>query len=119
MLDEYLNDDLPVCMEADSGCWAANFLYRAAWTGRTRSIIISNEERPDEDDKTDNDLPTPKRTNFKEAVHSLDDVHHFLESRGYNYRRRFKNWFSSKHSNIYKNEQRSKDATAKNLIQVE
>ena len=56
---------------------------RAAWTGRTRSIIISNEERPDEDDETYNDLPTPKLTNFKEAVQSLDDVHHFLESRGY------------------------------------
>ena len=26
MLDEYLNDDLPVCMEADSGCWEADFL---------------------------------------------------------------------------------------------
>ena len=33
--------------------------------------------------KPDNDLPTPKLTNLKEAIQSLDDVQHFLESRGY------------------------------------
>ena len=68
MLDEYLNDDLPVCMEADSGCW-------------DRSIYL--KERPDKDYETDNDLPTPKPTNLKEAIQSLDDIQHFLESRGY------------------------------------
>ena len=44
MLDEYLNNDLPVCMEADSGCWEADFLYRAAWTGRTRSIYLMKSD---------------------------------------------------------------------------
>ena len=41
------------------------------------------KERPDKDDETDNDLPIPKLTNLKEAIQLLDDVQHFLESRGY------------------------------------
>ena len=55
-VDEYLNDDLPVCMEADSGCWEADFLEQLGQEEQE----ISNEERPDEDDETDNDFPNSK-----------------------------------------------------------
>ena len=80
MVDEYLNDNLLVCMEADSDCWEADLLEQL---GQEDQEVYIYEERPDEDDETDNDLPTSKLKNFKEAVQSLDDVQHFLESRGY------------------------------------
>ena len=65
-----------------------------------RSIYL--KERPDKDYETDNDLPTPKLTNLKEAIQSLDDVQHFLYRKPRIYRRSFKNWFNSRHSNRLK-----------------
>ena len=74
-VDEYLNDDLPVCFEHDSDSWEADFLQQ-----------LQQQEQVEEDENEEEmdieSLP-PKLKNFKEAVQSLEDVQQFLESRGY------------------------------------
>ena len=75
-VDEYLNDDLPVCMETDNASWEVDFLQQLGQEEQQ----ISDDEPGNEDDI---DLPAPKLRNFKEAIQSLDDVQQFLESKGY------------------------------------
>ena len=84
-LNEYLNDDLPVCMEAVGDSWEADFLEQLR--PEEQQHEQQDEDVPDEDaneeDEMDTDLLAPKLGNFKEAIQSLDDVQEFLESRGY------------------------------------
>ena len=75
-VEEYLNDDLPVCMETERDSWEADLLQQLGLEKQQ----VSDEEASNE---MDIDLPAPKSTNFKEAIQSLDDVQQFLESRGY------------------------------------
>ena len=77
-VDEYLNDDLPVCMELDNDSWEADFLKQL---GQEEQEVADEEE--DGEDEMDAQPPPPKLHNFKEAVQSLEDVQQFLESRGY------------------------------------
>ena len=77
-VDEYLNADLPVCMELDNDSWEADFLKQL---GQEEQEVADEEE--DGEDEMDAQPPPPKLHNFKEAVQSLEDVQQFLESRGY------------------------------------
>ena len=79
-VDDYLNDDLPVCMELDNDSWEADFLKQL---GQEEQEVADEEE--DEEDEMDAQPPPPKLHNFKEAVQSLEDVQQFLETRGYKF----------------------------------
>ena len=63
-VNEYLNDDLPVCMEAESDSWEADFLEQL---GEEDEQQVDDEE-PNEDSEMDIDLVIPKLSNFKEAI---------------------------------------------------
>lgn len=76
-VDEYLNDDLPVCMEVDNDSWEANFLEQL---GQEEQDVADEAE---DEDEMDVEPPPPKLHNFKEAIQSLEDIQQFLESRGY------------------------------------
>ena len=65
-MDEYLNDDLPVCMELDNDSWEADFLKQL---GQEEQEVADEEE--DGEDEMDAQPPPPKLHNFKEAVQSL------------------------------------------------
>ena len=75
-VNDYLNDDVPVCMEAEIDSWEADFLEQLGEEEQDEQQM--DGEGPDEDD-----VITPKLSNFKEAIQSLDNVQEFLESRGY------------------------------------
>ena len=63
-VDEYLNDDLPVCMQTESNSWESDFLQH---------LGESQEEEQVSDKEGSNELdtdPAPKLTNFKEAIQS-------------------------------------------------
>ena len=55
-VDEYLNDDLPVCMQTESDSWESDFLQQLG---------------EEEEQELDTDPHVPKLTNFKKAVQSL------------------------------------------------
>ena len=63
-------------MEAEIDSWEADFLEQLGEEEQDEQQM--DGEGPDEDD-----VITPKLSNFKEAIQSLDNVQEFLESRGY------------------------------------
>ena len=78
-VSEYMNgdDDLPTCSEQDDETWEDEFF----------ASIVSEQpplEREEPDDVTfDLEPPPLKIKNFGEAIHSLEDVQAFLDSKGY------------------------------------
>ena len=79
-LDEYLHgdDDLPVCMDLDNDSWETDLLDQLGQDEKE-----ADEEEDEGEDEMDIEPPPPKILNYKEAVQALEDVQHFLESRGY------------------------------------
>ena len=80
-MEEYLSseDDLPVCLELDDDNWEDNFMTEL---GQSEQSEQDEQDVTDDDDEMD-DEPSLKIKSFKEAILSLEDVHHFLESRGH------------------------------------
>ena len=74
------DNDLQVCMDKDDDEWEANFFEE-----------LGENDSEQEDDEVDEDEPiemdveplAPKVKSFKEAILALEDVNHFLESRGF------------------------------------
>ena len=73
-VDEYLDDGVPVCTGMDSEHWETDFFLQ----------LGQEEHVSDDDDEidADNETPSLKITNYKDAIESLDNVRQFLESRG-------------------------------------
>ena len=73
-VDEYLDDGVPVCTGMDSEHWETDFFLQ----------LRQEEHVSDDDDEidADNETPSLKITNDKDAIESLDNVRQFLESRG-------------------------------------
>ena len=63
-VNEYLNDDVPVCMEAEIDSWEADFLEQLGEEEQDEQQM--DGEGPDEDD-----VVTPKLSNFKEAIQTM------------------------------------------------
>ena len=78
-VSEYVNgdDDLPTCSEQDDETWEEAFF---ASIGSDQPPL----EQEEHDDGTfDLELPPLKIKNFGEAIHSLEDVQAFLDSKEY------------------------------------
>ena len=79
-LEEYVNgeDSIPVCMEFDSDRWDESFYHILGVMHMTRKI--ANEEQ--DESMADIEPPPLKIKTFQEAIQSLENVQHFLESQG-------------------------------------
>ena len=79
-VSKYMNgddDDIPTSSEEDNEMWEEEFF-----------ASISSDQPPLEQEELDDatfDLepPPPKIMNFSKAIHSLEDVRAFLDSKGY------------------------------------
>ena len=79
-VEEYLkgDDDLPICTDLDSDTWDANFMSELA--------AGDSQDTSEDEDVTDGSTlqpPVPVIKSFKEAMKSLEDVEHFLQSQGH------------------------------------
>ena len=79
---EYMegDNDLQVCMDKDDDEWEANFFEEL---GENDSEQVDDEVDEDEPIQMDIEPLAPKVNSFKEAILALEDVNHFLESRGF------------------------------------
>ena len=83
-LEEYINGDesLPVCVEMDDDSWEDTFLTSLSGPSSGGNSELDEDDEEDNEHDTEDALLPPKLKNFKEAIHSLEDVQHFLQSRG-------------------------------------
>ena len=80
-VDEYLNDDVPICMEAVGDNWESEQLEQLG------EVTIGQADEPQasgEDDEVDVNIVTQKFKSIKEAKQSIDNIQEFLGSKGYN-----------------------------------
>ena len=69
------DDDLPVCTDLDSENWEENFLSELG------EEQIGQEEDDEEDEECDTQDQAPLKIN--EAIDSLENVVHYLQSQGH------------------------------------
>ena len=73
------DDDLPVCTDLDSENWEENFLSEL---GEEQIGQEEDDEEDDEECDTQDQAPL-KITTYNEAIDSLENVVHYLQSQGH------------------------------------
>ena len=78
-LQEYVNgeEDLPVCREIDNNTWESSFFETLR---QEPDEEVSEDEAGDEQDNVE---PSTKVSSYKEANQMLEEVQHFMESKGH------------------------------------
>ena len=74
---EYVQEDVPVCVDLVSENWDANFVAELAEPEASESAELDDEE-----DGSGEEEPVPKVKKFSESLMMLDDVKAFLDSCG-------------------------------------
>ena len=72
------DDSIPVCMEFDSDRWDESFYRILGMMHMTRKIASEEQDKS----MTDIEPPPLKIKTYQEAIQSLENVQHFLESQG-------------------------------------